>query len=277
MNKEWKNMLIFLGILIFIGWWLITPTEDNSSVSYEYTNETNLSNNLEVVLEKEEILDDFSNIERLHWTHMPLKFHINLSGLTKYSDEERAKREGYIRKAMERLTQNINSITFEEVENSSEADINFFITIPYSLIKEMNTGININPSVYEETEGLSIPEFDGKYIIHSEVYISKGCPDSNIALHELLHSFGVEHSKNDFGDLMSSKFVNCNPFRRMDEETINCLKYIYSNGREQWSCEGIVSFETESSSCSIGWYRVEGTDYCCPEPNMIIDEDGYCV
>ena len=63
-------------------------------------------------------------------------------------------------------------------------------------------------------------------------------------------------------------------------QNISCLKYIYSNGKEEGSCD-FPSFIHENednsiSGCSEGWYPVEGEDFCCPEPNMIIEGD-YCI
>lgn len=40
----------------------------------------------------------------------------------------------------------------------------------------------------------------------------------------------------------------------------------------------IITYENPSDficECDEGWYEVEGTDFCCPEPNMEII-DGYC-
>ena len=67
------------------------------------------------------------------------------------------------------------------------------------------------------------------------------------------------------------------PEDKVDDEIISCLKYIYSNWEFEGDCSEVNFLDEEYGECPTGTYEVEGTEYCCQEPNMIIDEEGYCA
>lgn len=129
--------------------------------------------------------------------------------------------------------------------------------------------------------GLAIPNYSGKYISHSIIYLPellKNDPDfysssgSDTEVHEILHVFGIGHS-NVIGGVMFPS--NSGMRKNIEDNIISCLKKIYSNGEFDGDCSK-VNFSSNKVSCEEGWYEVEGTDYCCPEPNMKI-VDGYYV
>ena len=99
----------------------------------------------------------------------------------------------------------------------------------------------------------------------------------SLEVHEILHLFEIPH--NPFTRSIMSPYTaesseNCE-IKEIDEEYISCLRYVYSNGQINGSCD-FPNVVHESSSCPEGYYEVLETDYCCPEPNMIINEEGYC-
>ena len=59
---------------------------------------------------------------------------------------------------------------------------------------------------------------------------------------------------------------------KIDEEIVSCLNYIYSNGKIGM-CKDVLLY-SPNFVCPEGTFNVEGTNYCCSEPNMII-KDGY--
>lgn len=111
-------------------------------------------------------------------------------------------------------------------------------------------------------------------------------------MHELLHVFGFGHSYEPYWDPYEGysdwsyakdimfPYNYCVYQTEIQEKYISCLKYIYSNGEVGYCSEVnfLSSFDEEEYEygCDEGWHPVEGIDYCCPEPNMFIDEEGYC-
>lgn len=110
-----------------------------------------------------------------------------------------------------------------------------------------------------------------------------------VEIHETFHLLGFGHSYEPEFDQYG--YVDWNYAKdimfpvnyptlqtSIQEKYFSCLNYIYSNGSEQGSCSGVnfLDFNDISESCSDGWYKVHGTEYCCPEEGMVIDEYGYC-
>lgn len=157
----------------------------------------------------------------------------------------------------------------------------------------------LSVSLEDLTIGDARPDVQGKIIKHAVINIYKtemvgfesywsSCaylPSREI--HELLHAFGIGHAymeyysddpSSDTGipifvkkDIMSP-IKSCDYQRELQSKYTLCLKYIYSNG-EVGSCED-VDFLYETS-CDPGWYPVDGSEFCCPGPNMTIQGD-YC-
>ena len=117
-----------------------------------------------------------------------------------------------------------------------------------------------------------------------EVWEMGGCikfPDTEI--HEILHTFGFDHNDN-VNSIMSPSMEGCS-INSIDKYIIECLKYTYTDEEEGVDCsnrEDVVSsiedveYEYELF-CEDGLYEsVSDGDWCCPEPGMYIDSDGYC-
>lgn len=56
------------------------------------------------------------------------------------------------------------------------------------------------------------------------------------ALHEILHSMGIDHIDSRRSIMNSMGDEDC---PEIDKEIVNCLKYIYSKGQENYTCERI--------------------------------------
>ncbi len=105
-------------------------------------------------------------------------------------------------------------------------------------------------------------------------------------IHEILHSFGFDHSYEPQWDSyygysnwtyvedIMFPYLYCSLQDQLNEKYISCLNYIYSNGQEG-KCSD-VNFLSSKYVCEEGWFLVEGTEYCCPQKGMKI-ENGYCV
>jgi hypothetical protein len=181
-------------------------------------------------------------------------------------------------------------VTFEQV--SSEAEIDFICT------NESNTyaiGDYATRMIYGESsiEIVSDPIIEKARIKFWSVKEDTSPPSCytfpSLELHEIMHSFGFDHNDYDKYSLMypdawqecvaknvtitlhstGETFV---PEDKIDDNIVSCLKFIYSNG-EQGSCNDV--YRTESD-CPIGWYPDKWDEYCCPEPNMIINDEGDC-
>ncbi len=152
-------------------------------------------------------------------------------------------------------------------------------------------GFNFNNEVLGEG-GPS--EIVGDVIVKGEINLyqgfdeSKTCSFPSKEIHELFHSFGFDHSPEPFWDPMwrysdwepvkdiMFPYHYCEFQKEIQEKYISCLKYIYLNG-EIGECSDEVNFLDSEFGCEDGLYPSENLDYCCPEPNMIIDEEGYCA
>lgn len=107
-------------------------------------------------------------------------------------------------------------------------------------------------------------------------------PDTEI--HEILHTFGFDHNYNE-NSIMLSFSKGCY-IDSIDNYIIECLKYTYSDGENGDDCSyrddvigslEEVEYEYYYEDCDYGLYDAINTDkFCCQEPNMYIDNDGYC-
>ncbi len=155
-----------------------------------------------------------------HWNHMPLTFAENFS---EYSDAKiRASKELKVKYTLERLHAAIPSISFQK-SSEQKADIIFRGEIPRE-IRETN-----RPDGNFNIEGLALHNVTGNIIFKAEVYIplpteGEECPSSDIALHELLHAFGLPHSNNVESVLWDTASCTNN---KIIPEDIALLKGIY--------------------------------------------------
>ncbi|MFH1503276.1 MAG: hypothetical protein ABIE36_01310 [Candidatus Diapherotrites archaeon] len=153
-------------------------------------------------------------------------------------------------------------------------------------------------ATFDHTQGIilgeALPNYEGNKIINATIWIyhrNSRCADfPAIEVHELLHNFGFGHSYEPFfspvfgwsnedtiylKDIMFP-YSSCLHQKEIQQKYISCLKYIYSNGEFDGNCSGINFLNVGENFCENGWYPVEGTDFCCPEPNMEIIND-YCT
>ncbi len=123
------------------------------------------------------------------------------------------KRENFD-EAMAELTSKVPSITFEEVNNANDAQLILGIILPREHWPTSSDGLT-------STIGKMVPDEDPSTLLVASVYDTNGndCEDRNVALHELLHAFGVEHNSN-FGSLMSTTRTDTCP-RILPIEPIN--------------------------------------------------------
>ena len=160
----------------------------------------------------------------------------------------------------------------------------------------------------ELTIGEAEPLAQGNILVDGTIYLYdnddrwKSCIHFPVReMHELLHLFGFEHVQEverygyygelnletqealeRYHDIMYPEY-RCANWNKLNEEYVSCLKYIYSNGSSGEPCESQVKFlefdETGhlKPKCEEGWHPVEGSEYCCPEPNMYIDSEGFCA
>lgn len=265
-------MFIFMGIFILIVVLFTWPT------SYDDPNEDvvlveNLEN--ETIVEEKIIEDKFSNVGQLHWTHMPLKY--------KFEEISRCKW------AMKNIV-----FAFEQIENETGEVISFKETTSEDEDIIINCGyIPLETDSffdYSDTLAMAIPQFgENNTLIYGKLYFLSGgtCSRSgysSLEMHEIFHLFGIDHDSGYYyggkPSIMSryeiEKESQCP--KKMRPELVSCLKYIYSNGIHGESCEDINFLEPPEllEECPEETYEVEGTKYCCPEPNMTIIDD-YCI
>jgi len=244
------------------------PDNDYNLQINESTQE--LNNSLIII---NEIEDNFSNIDTLHWTHMPIIY--------KFSEGDvcREIRKNKILLAFNEITDLTNgTVYFKEGE-----DYDLLLSCSNSLKDEQRLVEGYWITTLGEGGINSISENRILEAIANFYPVIDSCGYYPfVEIHEILHCFGYGHNDKKACSIMSSysdcksKYDGCNkPY--LNKEYISCLKYTYSNGKEMGDCSGVnFSDLTETGICSEGWYPVENSSYCCPEPNMLIDEEGYC-
>ena len=290
MNEKQIKIWIFFGI--FFMSWVIFSNLNN----YEYSGVD------------EEIKDDFSNIKEMHWNHMPITYEItNKMTCGKYE-------QGMILRGfneIESVTEGI--VWFEEVNDSADIeitcsfikdcyerhiDIRTYFTIEYESICGHDSG---NAQIIEYQENIISKAKIGLIGLHGFAETSNrgmsgfsigDCGYPHTEIHEILHTFNFGHSIDPYnimhpfaesvGYTIHIKGECQNAIKSIDESIISCLKYIYSNGEVEGNCSGVNFLgeedilQGEHGGCLDNWYIVHNTNYCCPEPNMIINEEGYC-
>lgn len=263
MAKKKKLIIIWILIAIFALYFIIN--------GFINISRDNSFNNIQT-----EIEDNFTNTNKTHWGHMPIIYKIENENECDF-------------KVIDRINQ-----AFSNIQSETEELLSFEKTneIP-------DISIFCKPYHYEETYGV-LGEASAFYILHGDAIfethpnkeklitnatinfygVGLVCKTGYPALevHEILHTFGFGHDygiNNIMREEVEETSANCK-VEEIGDKHINCMKYIYSNGMIGNNCSGIDFTETEYEYvCKEGWYPVNETNLCCPEPNMII-VDGYC-
>jgi len=248
---------VVLGI-IFVGWllWTIEDVGENlipSDNAKEYT-------------------DNFLNISETHWGHMPLTYKFENEGLC--FDWQ----PNLFRSAFNNITLETSGVV-SFMETYEEPDISIYC-------KPSNTNTRTGEGTIADALPIMHPDNEN-LVIKGEINLygqGKICNTGYPALevHEILHLFDIPHNPLTDSVMQAYSVGASNKCKvtKIDQEYISCLRYIYSNGQIDGNCSfPNVLYEYEEnveSQCEEGLYNVKGTNWCCPEPNMIIDEDGYC-
>jgi len=119
----------------------------------------------------------------------------------------------------------------------------------------------------------------GKSMWKDDTSVNKKCQETlihypsfpDVELHEILHLFGFEHV-DDPTSIMYHELDSTGLSYYIDEYKI-----------DDWIVERLKNSSNEIKflgseyeySCEEGWHEVEGTEYCCPGPDMTII-DGSC-
>lgn len=243
-------VLIFLGVLVLGGWLIM-----NSTINYDYKYE-NEDMDFENILEETPLMiqDEISS-EYLHFAKKNITF--AMTGL----DAPVKRKRMY--DALEEIEEEVGEFDFIEIDEYENADIK--ISFPKSN----------NLDVIGEARPI-IDDYGD--IIGGEITIIKisdDCDYYGAELHELLHVFGFEHR--DDG-IMYPYNDKCYNLKDSSFDYIEHLQFIYSSGVRGIEHSEIPMFELKYGSCSKGWHEAINSDkFCCPEPDMRIDEDGFCV
>ncbi len=177
----------------------------------------------------------------------------------------------------------------ETIYNVCYGDVNDLDSLGSSFLKDISFDLN--------TLGHAQPIVSGNVITGAKIYFFKtgqgwsSCIFPAKEIHEILHIFGFGHSYEPYWDPqwgytdwsyasdIMFPHLYCDRQKELDEKYVSCLKKIYSGIGD---CLGVNFLEWDENGslipegiCANGWYPVEGTDYCCPEPDMEI-VDGYC-
>ncbi|MBU0761374.1 MAG: hypothetical protein KJ600_06385 [Nanoarchaeota archaeon] len=334
MKIKKKTLLIWFILIVLVSGYFLFLESDYPADDYGNYNDS--------LIEEEndhtQIEDQFSNVEELHWGHMPLTYKV-IDGEICEGIQLRAIKNSF--EILENLTDgyvsfvesggNVDIDVYcidreKEIEKLKEHKICSYHVFNYSKtslstyeegILNIETQRFVSARTLIRTEEKTIYEvcyidiqnvtfsfnFDalgeggpnyllGNVIVNSSVNIFKlgeswtTCTSfPTKEMHEILHGFGFGHSYEPYfdpyygysaqdihylSDLMFPRLY-CQYNKGLQEKYISCLKYIYSNA-EVGNCYD-VSF---LGGCPAGTYEVEGTEWCCPEPNMIIEGE-YCV
>ena len=259
--KLWMGILIILSIYITISI-IIT----NGSV--ETINKEN------ILLNKELTINDSPKSIAASKENLPISYSIS-ENCSNYMKQR-------IRKSFIKIFEETNStLFFIETNTNPDIKITCKIDLPLGYYLDGGTytaGLStlgvINHSINNATINF--------YNLNSraETWEMGACakyPDTEI--HEILHVFGFNHNNKE-GSIMSPSSEGCD-VKSIDKYIVDCLKYTYSDGEKGISCydrEDVMKEEDiKYEECNDGWYNaIDSKNFCCPEPNMFINKDGYC-
>lgn len=271
-NKEiiviLSSIIVFFIIMTIIG---DNPKEEDNLNDFVINNSTNyLKNNK----------DNYSDIKDVHFGGMPITYTISVDSLYYYEGEYVKGDDEYevrrIKQALEIIENSTEGlIRFKEVdydENpqliiignppSEESFIGGFmyegLAGPTKLSgnRISKAQINLYPVAWGGWAGVTdLIEIEG-WIWKTTTYefvptvswILSDCENfPNTEVHELLHILGIGHNYENSSSIMfpiKYKIQACKT-EKIDEEIINCLKYIYSNGKEGEVCSNLSMYPWE--------------------------------
>ncbi len=124
-----------------------------------------------------------------------------------------------------------------------------------------------NDSLYSEyslNKGLADGTYTTEYAYNELTKIEKEINESETKINEASKYSLITYIRwSGFSERKEYTEIYPNGYRSM----IDFERTLISAGAFEEKCD--------SSGCNDGWCKVEGTDYCCPKPNMKI-VDGYC-
>ena len=251
--KTFSSILVLIIISgIIAGYFLINSNEEEVSSS-----DNGLQENSSLPLD---ILDNFNKIEEMHFEEVPIRYYLDVNSSFTYApyfgaknitingnDKYKEKRILNAIKIIEEETKDL--ITFERVNSTEDAKI-----LIYGLPPLAEEGFFI-------IEGEAGPiEFSDNQIGYSQVNFYSTdmggytawnygqCSNfPTVEIHEILHAFGLGHIYDSDSRIMyplKLTYKNCK-INEIDNETIYCLKKIYSNGNISGDCSklGIYPYQ----------------------------------
>lgn len=263
-DNDWMGFIVFIIIILSIS--LFLSFSSSSIARSEYNDFSKL-----IGIDSGITYDQFSNISELHWDHMPLTYSIDSN-------------------CIERLEE-LMILSMEKINNETSGYVQF-------QEERINPDISFHckDSIYDKSGEYSLADasstndpYNTNIITHVDINIygqgaicGTGYPA--LEVHELLHGFGFNHNpltKSIMSPYSSGSSRSCK-ISKMDNAYSSCLMYIYSNSVVGDCYESKLNSissgsEYDIGECDVGWYGAVGSDeWCCEEPGMYIDSDGYC-
>ncbi len=191
-----------------------------------------------------------------HFTNLTITF--SMKGI---NHSEKRKR---MYNALEILEEQVGEFNFIEIDNYANADIK----INFPLGNNLRTLGEAKP-ILDYKGNIEGGEID---MINIE---DEGCEDyPDTEIHEILHVFMFDHNPKT---IMKEYVGGCQPLHsEWSIEYVEHLKFVYSSGERGVEYPELPYMIT-IFYCSDGWYNAIGPyEWCCPEPDMYADSDGYC-
>ncbi len=262
-SRVWNNFWTILGVVVVI-WFIWAVYADDGIDDYnsrEYIGDYYLS--------EPGVFTESSKQD------IPISYTI-IEGCSDYMKNR-------VRDAFITVYQETDSIVFF-VEDNNNPNITITCDLLNNGDEEYTIGEATLGIIGYSIDGYEMSLYDWESIEYAEEW--GGCINYPATeLHEILHMFGFDH--NEFpGSIMNPMAEGCD-IDSIDEYIVECLKYTYSNGEQGRDCSyrnDVVGSIDEAQyedvdvyECDEGWYdAINSGESCCPEPNMYVDDEGYC-
>jgi hypothetical protein len=267
MAKKANISLIIIIIAITLGIYFNSYSEPTTTPDIKNTTIENNSTYEEEIINK---VDNFSGTKYFHFGEMPITYSV--------TDEECGNETETIENA------------FYIIQNSTGGLVNFKKVGTQS---DANIKIDCQPvGTYlsgEQTLGLA--RFDNKSTLLTDgeiTFFTKGPKEFRMVdycdtgfprteVHEILHVFGFAHDNSPVNIMKMVNTAGKCGIVKINNEFLWCLKHIYSNGATGTCRDIAFTHHTPVKvSCDYGWYLDLSGEWCCPDSNMFINEDGEC-